>query len=167
MAFVPTQFWEGVAYERSLSYAFLHLNWVHVLMNTLLIYLLGCRNWRYMGTVRFLVFFVVTAVAGAFAFAAARPDDAAQLAGASGVAYGLLGSYLRYRFRVLSLRGKDMRMIALGTVGMILLIEVVLGLLSFDVLTGTWGRAAAWEAHIGGFLVGWAITPWMVKFWPQ
>ena len=167
MAFVPAQFWEGSAPERLLSYAFLHVNWVHVLMNTLLIYLLGSRNWRYMGTARFIVFFVITAAAGAVAFAIGRPDDAAQLAGASGVAYGLMGSYFRYRFRVKTLRGNDMRMAAIGLVGMVILIEVTLGLLSFDVLTGTLGRAAAWEAHIGGFVVGWILTPWMVKFWPQ
>lgn len=167
MAFVPRQFWEGAGLERLLSYAFLHVNWVHVLMNTLLIYLLGNRNWRIMGTARFLVFFSITAVAGAIAFAVARPDTVSQLAGASGAAYGLLASFLRYRFRVLTLRGNDMRMAAAISVGMIILVEVTLGYLAFDVLSGTRGRPAAWEAHIGGFLVGWLITPWLVKFWPE
>ena len=167
MAFVPQQFWEGSGLERLLSYAFLHVNWVHVMMNTLLIFLLGNRNWRFMGTARFLVFFLVTAAAGAIAFAVTRPETTAQLAGASGAAYGLLGSFLRYRYRVLTLRGHDMRMTAAVSVGMVVLIEAVLGYMSFDVLSGTVGRAAAWEAHIGGFLVGWIITPWFVKFWPQ
>ncbi len=167
MAFVPQRFWGGFDLERLLTYAFLHINWVHVLMNTLLIYLLGNRNWRYMGTVRFLVFFMVTAAAGAIAFAVARPEDTSQLAGASGAAYGLLASYFRYRFRVKTINGKDMRLATVVTVGMVILIEVVLGMISFDVLSGTLGRAAAWEAHIGGFLVGWIIAPWMVKFWPQ
>ena len=167
MAFVPQQFWEGSGLERLLSYAFLHVNWVHVMMNTLLIFLLGNRNWRFMGTARFLVFFLVTAAAGAIAFAVTRPETTAQLVGASGAAYGLLGSFLRYRYRVLTLRGHDMRMTAAVSVGMVVLIEAVLGYMSFDVLSGTVGRAAAWEAHIGGFLVGWIITPWFVKFWPQ
>lgn len=167
MAFVPQRFWVDFELERLLSYAFLHVNWVHVLMNSLLIYLLGSRNWRFMGTARFLVFFVVTAVAGAVAFAVVRPDDVSQLAGASGAAYGLFAAFLRYRFRVQTLRGKDMRMTALISVGMVILVEIGLGLLSFDVLSGTQGRPAAWEAHIGGFLVGWLITPWLVKFWPQ
>jgi len=167
MVFVPQRFWAGLDLERTLSYAFLHVNWVHVLMNTLLICLLGSRNWRYMGTVRFFAFFVVTAIAGAIAFAVIRPDQTSQLAGASGAAYGLLASYFRYRFRVKTLRGKDMRMIAITLVGMVVLVEVALGILQFDVLSGTRGEASAWEAHIGGFLVGWIITPWMVKFWPE
>lgn len=167
MAFIPQRFWTGSDPARVLSYAFLHVNWVHVLMNTLLIYLLGNRSWRFMGTVRFLLFFAITAIAGAIAFALVRPDEILQLAGASGAAYGLLAAFLRFRFRVLSLRGRDMRKAAIVAVGMLILVEVTLGLMSFDVLSGTQGRPAAWDAHIGGFLVGWLITPWFVKFWPQ
>jgi len=167
MAFVPNRLLSGEEPLRLLSYAFLHINWVHVTLNTLMIYLLGSRCWRVMGTARFFAFFGVTAIAGALAFALVRPHEISQLAGASAVVYGLLASFQRYRFRVMTLRGKDVRLAAIGFVAFIIVFEVAAGATSVNVISGGVGRAAAWEAHIGGFLAGWFVTPWLVNFWPQ
>ena len=158
-AFISTRFWRGEAIETTLTYAMLHGDWMHLGMNGVALFALGGACWRIMGTGRFFVFFAFTAIAGALLFALLRPNEPGPLVGASGAIFGLIAAIKRVEFRVLNLRGEDTTQAILRFMGLIILLNVVLGIAT--------GGFMAWEAHIGGFVFGWFITPWLVRFWPQ
>lgn len=158
-AFIATRFWQGEALPTALTYAMLHGDWIHLGMNGVALFALGGACWRIMGTGRFFVFFALTAIAGALLFALIRPDEHGPLVGASGAIFGLIAAVKRVEFRVLSLRGEDTTAAVLRFMGLIVLLNVFLGVAT--------GGFMAWEAHIGGFVLGWFVTPWLVRFWPR
>ena len=92
------------------------------------------------GTFAFVAIFVLTAVAGALAFLLLAGN--AIMIGASGAVFGLLAVVLRWRSRPIALWR----------------ILLVLALVSLPA-GFVFGAAVAWQAHLGGFLAGWALTP--------
>lgn len=165
-AFVAADFWEGTNPHTAVTYAFLHGSWMHLGFNLIAFFALGSACWTLMGNLRFIVFFAVTAIAGAVLFAAFRPQEQVVLVGASGTIFGLIAAIKRMDYRIRALRGQDVRMAILRFVAIIVAVNVLIGAIPFDDGSGFTGEAVAWEAHIGGFLLGWIATPWLVKFWP-
>lgn len=166
-AFVSAQFWKGEELYTLVSYAMLHGSWAHIGFNCVAFFVLGSACWKLMGSARFFAFFVVTAAAGAALFAAVRPDEVGVLVGASGVIFGLLAAIKRVEYRVRALRGQDVRKATAFFVLAMVAINVIIGMIPLEDSGGLVGEAVAWEAHIGGLLVGWVVTPWLVKFWPN
>ena len=74
-----------------LTYALLHGSWAHVLVNSIWLVAFGPPIARRFGSVRFLLFFAMTAVAGALAHWAANPMDFSPLIGASAADFGADG----------------------------------------------------------------------------
>lgn len=165
-AFIASDFWRGEGLLTAITYALLHGSWMHLGFNMVAFFALGSACWKLMGTPRFFVFFVVTAIAGSVLFAAFRPEENTVLVGASGVIFGLIAAIKRMDYRIRALRGQDVRKAILRFIGIIIAVNVILGLVPIDDGSGFAGEAVAWEAHIGGFLAGWLVTPWLVKFWP-
>ena len=161
----------GVAadYWSPVTYAFLHADWVHLILNSVWMLIFGSVTaWR-LGTARFLLLSLVSAVVGAFAFMAVNMDSQTVLIGASGAVSGQMAGAIRIMFAgsqsgtprsrelieaapVLSLGDllRNRRAVTLLIVWFG--VTIVFGVAGF----GTAGEvnAIAWEAHIGGFVAG-------------
>lgn len=124
------------------GYSLLHGSWTHLILNAVGILCLGHVVQVQAGTRAFILISLVTALGGAIAFLLLA--DNAIMIGASGIVFGLLGVVLRWRARKLAL----WRVLIV-----LLLISLPAGLI-FD-------AAVAWQAHLGGFLTGWLLTPFI------
>ncbi len=116
------------------------------------------------GPLRMALFWVVTSIAAVMTHYAVYPDSTAPLVGASGAVSGMMGAAARFGFRRSPLRNSA------AFVGDILPIGVALRMRTVLVFLGVWfvtnmltgllsvgvdnSATIAWEAHIGGFLVG-------------
>lgn len=152
--FFSPALWQGQRAGTLLSHAFLHANWLHLGMNSAACLGLGIVCWRLMGTARFFICFILTAAAGAAAFALVRPE-AGPLVGASGAIFGLLAVYKRAEFRELAARGVDVTRATLMFGVQMVLINAAFGFAT--------GGIMAWEAHLGGMAMGWIIMPTLIR----
>ncbi|MEU4209811.1 rhomboid family intramembrane serine protease [Streptomyces sp. NPDC026206] len=133
---------EGVAegqWYRLLTAAFLHQTPMHIAFNMLSLWWLGPPLEAALGRVRYLALYLLSALGGsALTYLVAAPTQPSL--GASGAIFGLLGATAVLLRRM----NYDMRpVIAL----------LVLNL----IFTFTWNNIA-WEAHVGGLVVGTAVA---------
>ncbi|KAF4405669.1 MULTISPECIES: rhomboid family intramembrane serine protease [Streptomyces] len=125
---------EGEWY-RLLTAAFLHQDPLHIAFNMLGLWWLGPPLEAALGRVRFLALYLLSALGGsALSYLLAAPNQPSL--GASGAIFGLLGATAVLLRRM----NQDMR-------------PVVLLLVLNLVFTFTWADIA-WQAHIGGLVVG-------------
>lgn len=186
-AFIPARFDTSVLAEGILpggvgadvwtfvTYAFLHGGWTHVGLNLLWMLAFGSPVARRFGTLRFLLFFVVTAAAGAGLHLVTHEGELVPMIGASAAVSGCMAAAIRFMFASeghvmwqpdamsasvhfpappLSVVMRDRRVI--GFVGVWFLINIGFGLMT---PAGIADGSIAWEAHIGGFLVGLLLFP--------
>jgi membrane associated rhomboid family serine protease len=154
-----------------LSYAVVHADLNHLFFNMLWLLAFGTPVARRFGTWRFLVFCVVTAVAGAAAHLVTHWGEFSPMIGASATVSGAMAAAMRFVFQrhaPLGLFGSDERdaylvpaaplwsMLRDPRILLFLAIwfgtNLLFGLGAIE-MPGTQG-AVAWEAHIGGFLAG-------------
>jgi membrane associated rhomboid family serine protease len=153
------------------SYAFLHADITHLGMNSLWFLPFGSAVARRFGSARFLMFFAVTAAAGAGVHLIAHAGEVFPVIGASAVVSGLMAAAIRFAFQpqgpIALWQQKDERAYhipalplgsALRDPRILVFLIVWFGLnLLFGLgslpLVGA-GQSIAWEAHIGGFLAG-------------
>ncbi|PSC04393.1 rhomboid family intramembrane serine protease [Alsobacter soli] len=153
------------------TYALLHGSWAHLILNSVWLLAFGTAVARRFGTARFVLFLVVTAIGGALGHLATHTADVAPMVGASASISGCMAAAMRFVFqpgaplgafrlpeemsyrlpalplsRVLS----DSRAVTFLVVWFVLNLATGLGA---DGL-GFTDAAIAWEAHVGGFLVG-------------
>ncbi|OEU96106.1 rhomboid family intramembrane serine protease [Streptomyces oceani] len=137
---------EGVAegqWYRLLTSVFLHQEIWHIAMNMLGLWFLGPPLESALGRIRFLALFLLSGLGGsALTYMIADPGQPSL--GASGAVFGLFGATAVLMRRM----QYDMRPI-------LVLLAVNL------VFTFTWSNIA-WEAHIGGLVIGAAIAAAMV-----
>src|SRR5579871_4236108 len=139
-----------------LSSVFLHISWVHVLMNSAVAFAFGTPVARLFGTkprgaASFLAFFLICGAIGGLGLVAMDPGDRAVSVGASGAVSGLLGAAVR----LIAGRGKIGPLLAPTTIGFTLVWAVgnyVLG--AFGLTPGAIGIPVAWQAHLAGYLAG-------------
>jgi membrane associated rhomboid family serine protease len=79
------------------SYMFLHADIGHILGNMLFLWVFGDNVEEALGRVRFLVFYLGSGVAGAFAFIFSDPHSQTPLIGASGAIAGVVIGYVMLR----------------------------------------------------------------------
>jgi membrane associated rhomboid family serine protease len=153
------------------THAFLHASWSHVLLNVAWLAIFGTPVARRYGGMAMLVVFLVSAVAGALFYTLLQIGDAHILIGASGGVSGLTGVAMRFIFQLTQVArdpesgqvvvlGKKLaswkemwsnsrtRTFTLFWVGINLAIPV------YDLFSGGGGIGIAWQAHIGGFVIG-------------
>ncbi|MGP3698077.1 rhomboid family intramembrane serine protease [Rhodobacter sp. NSM] len=130
------------------SHAFLHANLLHMVMNGVILLSLGKAIGERVGGARTLLLFLLSAIAGGAAFGLISMTNGPMI-GASGAAFGFFGLWNAWDFQRRRERGLSPRPV-LGTVLGLVLINVVL----FVFLQG----GLAWEAHLGGYLMGWAAA---------
>lgn len=157
-----------------LSYALLHGSWSHLLLNVFWLAAFGTPVARRLGNARFLILCLLTALGGVLAHWLTHIYDMTPMIGASGVVSGMMGAaawfvfsshdrsgglidryaHLRSRETFASMIRNRQTMIFFG-------IWFALNFL-FGVAAGPLGitdGGIAWQAHIGGFLVGLATFP--------
>lgn len=186
-AFIPVRLLEPGAFAGGIwplfwtpiSHAFVHAGWEHLILNSAWLAIFGTPVARRYGLAPTLVIFGLSAVAGALAFAATTLPALQVLIGASGGVAGLTGAACRFIFQpVLTLRDPESgevhvlgrRMATLADLGRdnraraFIAIWVILNA-AVPFLPILFGQslAIAWQAHLGGFLVGLFMTPWFER----
>jgi membrane associated rhomboid family serine protease len=149
--------WEAIyPFQRELmfvTYALLHGGFLHLVGNMIAVLALGGIVVARTGQRGFLVLYLLTAIGGGIGYGVLGTGEA-PMVGASGAVFGLVGAWKYWEWRDRRAFGADMRPLWMSLVGLALL-NVILWLALAGLL--------AWEAHLGGFLVGWAwaafVTP--------
>ena len=180
LGMVPAYVVAGERLYTLLTSMFLHGGWAHILGNMLYLYIFGDNVEAVMGRLRYLAFYIISGL-GATLFhilsIAFMPPSALANSiltsgvspwlipaiGASGAISGVLGAYLLLfpttTVRLVSFWGFIPIILGLPAYAYILiwfLYQLAMGLVVS--LTGVTAGVAFW-AHIGGFIVGMALTP--------
>ena len=182
-AFVPARYsapseWPGgfpALFWTPLTYAFLHGDAIHLLVNLLWAASFGTPVARRLGAARFLLLGAGAAVAGAAAHYLVYPGDAVPMIGASAAVSGMTAATARFAFAPGGPLGGGggspsaylvpapplPALLANGRAAFFVLIWFGVNLLfgvQSSLIPGVAG-AIAWQAHIGGFLAGLALFP--------
>ncbi len=138
---------------------------VHVLGNVLVIALVGIPLEQRLGTKRFTVIYVAGLLGGSIAWVLFNSDSGTPAWGASGAAYGLLGAYLsgwprdEIPFPLILIRPWPVTVIALFYFGFELI-------RAFNAVGLGGYSTVAHMAHIGGFVLAYALVPSVAKGGP-
>lgn len=162
---------EGPYVWTFVTYAFLHGDWTHLIVNSVWMLAFGSAlAWRF-GTWRFLLFSALTAAAGAATHLALHYGEPQPVVGASAAISGHMAAATRFIFEVggplgafrqrgrgaflapaepflRAVRRPQMIVFLIAWFGM----NLLFGLGAVAMLGE--GAAVAWEAHIGGFVAG-------------
>ena len=186
-AFIPARFsMEGgfgyypggmpAALASTLTYALIHADWTHLIVNGIWLAAFGSAVERRFGAARFLGFSALCAMVAAGAHYAVYPLEPVPVVGASGMISGHMAAALRFVFQPgrapAVLRGGDpnrFRAPALPIRRIFTDRRVVVFVLVFfginlaiaaigGPLQGEESRVA-WQAHMGGFLAGMLLFP--------
>jgi membrane associated rhomboid family serine protease len=153
------------------TYALLHADATHIGFNVLWLLPFGSAVARRFGSLRFILFLIVSAAGGALAHLITHPGAMVPMIGASAAVSGAMAAAMRFVFQhggpisfwrhpneaayhipAIPLSGvlRDPRVLAFLLVWFGSNILFGLGTVP---ITGT-DQAVAWQAHIGGFLIG-------------
>ena len=144
---------------------FMHGGILHLLGNMLFLWIYGNNIEDSMGHIKFLIFYLICGFTAAFLQAIVSPTSSTPMIGASGAVSGVLSAYflLFPKARVLTL--------------IILVIFITFIRIPAGILIGLWflsqitnayfidpnSPGVAWYAHIGGFLMGLFLIPFLKK----
>jgi membrane associated rhomboid family serine protease len=135
---------------------FLHGGLLHIGGNMLYLWIFGNNVEDAMGSIRFVIFYLLSGVVAAFSHALANTASVVPMIGASGAISGVLGAYLllypRARVLTLVVFGFFVRAVEIPAM-FVLGFWFVFQFLSALVSSGT-GGGVAWNAHVGGFVAG-------------
>ncbi|MEE8449679.1 MAG: rhomboid family intramembrane serine protease [Thermodesulfobacteriota bacterium] len=141
------------------SAMFMHGSILHLLGNMLYLWIFGDNLEDYLGRLRFILFYIAAGIAAALAQIILNVDSQIPMIGASGAIAGVLGGYalLFPRARVLTLFifffiPRLIHLPALFFLGIWFL---------FQMLSSGSGGGVAWFAHIGGFVAGILLVPFL------
>lgn len=112
------------------------------------------------GWVRFLITFIASAMSGAILFLSVHPEGQVPLIGASGGVYGLLGLLLFIRLSE-ELDPVPRKSYPRAIVAFVLNNRTFLLILIIGAALSGFSSRMSWEAHVGGFLLGACLGPWL------
>ena len=134
-----------------LTYSFLHGDFMHLAGNMLFLWVFGDNVEDAMGHFRFLVFYLLSAAAAAFAHGFLVPSSEIPLVGASGAVAGVIGAYLmlhpKVKVWILAFGKIPLRLSALWV------LTAWIGFQIFSFFANSESEVS-WAAHIGGFVSG-------------
>jgi membrane associated rhomboid family serine protease len=166
-----------------ITYAFLHGSWLHVGVNCVWFAAFGSPVARRFGAQRFLLFCAVAAIAGAAAHYITHVADLEPVVGASAAVSGVMAAAARFVFQpgapldeslgftdraqedtayrqpALPLRRIVSNRSAISFLAFWFLANFLFGVFPMPV-AGVANAAVAWQAHIGGFLIGLLAFRW-------
>lgn len=151
-----------------LSHAMLHGDWAHLGINSAWLLAVGTPIARRMPAGSFLAFFALCAAGGALMFLALHPGLDAAIVGASGAISGLMAAMFRLIFAAgdgystFLLREQPLAAARLSVRSMLtrprprmaILVWLVVNFVGALAMGFSSSSAIAWEAHLGGFIVG-------------
>ena len=136
---------------------FLHGGWLHLIGNMWFLWLFGNNVEDSMGSLRYLVFYLLTGLAAAAAQTIVNPNSAIPMVGASGAISGVMGAYVvlypRVRVHMIIFLGFFITRAAVPAflmLGYWFLLQLLGGI---PTLGDEKGGVAFW-AHAGGFIAG-------------
>lgn len=142
-----------------LTSMFLHGGLLHIGGNMLYLWIFGDNVEDAMGSLRFLIFYLLCGLIAGISHIATDPNSMTPMIGASGAISGVLGAYLllypRARVLTLIVFFYFIRIIKLPAIVLLsfwIVFQILSGTLSLSSRAGQGG--VAWFAHIGGFFVG-------------
>lgn len=138
-------------YFSYITYAFLHADIFHLGGNMLFLWVFGDNVEDALGHVRYLIFYLLCAVGGAFLHGLVAPDSQAPLIGASGAIAGVVAAYLILHPRV------KVWILAFGRIPLRIPAYIVLALwigLQFFMFVAGGEDQISWACHIGGIICG-------------
>jgi len=141
-------------YWRLLTALFLHGGFIHLLFNVFALYVLGPPLERSIGTMRFVVCYLISGLAsgaGVVALTIIGLVQPAQLIGASGSIMGIVGAWAGFLLRHRHAPHAKQR---LANVGLIVAIQT-----GFDLSTPQVSMAAHLCGLIAGFFLGLVLAP--------
>ncbi len=168
-AFIPVRYsghfdMDVWTFTSPFTYTFLHGGVAHLAVNMVWLAAFGPPLANRFGAARFAFFFAMTGLAAAAFFFAIHPFMEAPLVGASGSISGMMGAAARFGFQMDRSAGRSAFSGQPLPFSMVLRSRSVVAFLAIwmiiNLVTGLVGIGAgdssqiAWEAHIGGFLVG-------------
>ncbi|MBS8260114.1 rhomboid family intramembrane serine protease [Roseibium polysiphoniae] len=158
------------------TYGLLHGGATHIIFNLLWMAIFGSAVARRFGTWRFLVLSALCAIAGAATHLLFHFGESTPMIGASAAVSGHMAAALRfvfelggplgafrrqdlgaYRMPAVSLRDSLANRQVLGFMAVWFGLNILFGIMSTPVTGGS--ASIAWEAHIGGFLMGLLLFP--------
>jgi membrane associated rhomboid family serine protease len=147
---------------------FAHGSILHITMNALALYSISAAVVNRLGSgmrawCKFFLLFELSGLGGELVFLTIHRWDDTPMFGASGAVYGLIGFLIRTPNRgegILPIWSSDMRTIVID-----LIKEHFWLFLAFGLPPLLLGRSGglAWEAHLGGFLTGLIICPYLSR----
>ena len=142
----------GQSYSMLLTHAFLHAGTIHVLMNAVIFIALGKTLAVYFGLRLVMVTMLLGALSSGVAFGLLE-STAAPMVGASGVVFAFIGLWLQASRSELKRLGRPGRSA----------VSVMMSLIVIHVLLHVFmGGQIAWQAHLGGFVAGYFLMPWLI-----
>ncbi len=158
LSIIPVLADEPTQIHRFVTAGWLHANWIHVLGNILVIALAGVPLEQRLGGRRWLVVYFIGLFGGNISWVLTHPDSISPALGASGAAFGLLGAYMacwpndRIEFPLLFfIRAWPVWGIAAFRLGL----EVWN---MYQIEAGQSATNVAHMAHVGGFMLAWALA---------
>ena len=159
----------------ALTYAFLHGSWAHVLINSVWLAAFGTPIARRCGAGRFLALSAASAIGGAVLYAYMNPLQVLPMIGASGAVSGMMAAASWFMFapagwlpegRPTEAHERPRETLAGMIVNRQVLIFLAIWfaanyLFAFVQPLGVTDASIAWEAHIGGFLTGLGLFPFI------
>jgi len=131
-----------------LTSTFMHAGLIHLLFNMWALWVVGSFLERVMGTLRFVLLYLISGLAGSvlILIAGSPYEKAIPTVGASGAIFGVFGAAFLWAY--LS-RGRDMMADqVMRTMGILLVLNLV--------ITVAGSAYISWQAHIGGLIGGMA-----------
>jgi membrane associated rhomboid family serine protease len=138
------------------SNALIHTGFAHLAGNMLFLWVFGDNVEDAMGHARFLLFFLICALAGSLMHALMNPGSDQPLVGASGAISGVIAAYLmlypQVRIWGLVFNWLPLHITAMYALGAWIAFQIVSALLDPH-------GAVGWWAHLGGLGAGAVLTP--------
>lgn len=155
---IPFPFWVTL-----LTSMFLHGGLMHVGGNMLYLWIFGDNVESAMGSIKFIIFYVVCGLAASLAHIVLNTGSEIPSLGASGAISGVLGAYIvlfpHQKVRVLVGR-QVTQMPALIVIGLWIILQFISGVGQLAQTEQTGG--VAYAAHVGGFLAGLGLV-WVFR----
>ncbi|WP_421723406.1 rhomboid family intramembrane serine protease [Bauldia sp.] len=162
---------EGARIWSFLTYAFLHADWMHLIFNGLWMAAFGSAVAYRFGTSRFLIYSAAGAIGGSLLHFGVHPDSTVPMVGASAAVSAHMAGAARfvfaggrspmafrqnrsaaaYRYPAPSLADAVRDRRVLTFLGVWFGLNLLFGIFGSNTIAS---GAIAWEAHIGGFVVG-------------
>ena len=164
------------AYWSVVTYALLHGSWTHVLLNAVWLAAFGTPVARRCGALRFFGLGVAAALGGAGAHFLAHPTSVLPMIGASAAVSGMMAAAARFVFtadrrpfmpHAVPVQNEGQPRLGLAALlknrqvalflGIWFAMNILFGLVATPL--GIVDASIAWEAHLGGFVVGLLLFP--------